>query len=506
VPRIDVQGCPWVDRSTGSPVWTTMATRTGADVAECATSAANTVYEARYIAIDRLGNTVTSSNYKYSVRFGVDKTAPSVRYGAASHANGAIMATASGDSTLFQIEALDERSGLNSAVASAADHYLVRANRMTTTNRAGACLVGSYPTVGGVTATNAGGSFITAPNCLMAAMSGSYGTVTADGYSPLPPIAVSTVGNDGYYTYRARVRDEAGNVVTTDLRSVLLQKSAPYSVTADNLIASITAGYAGAFTGIFKDSVETAAYGLRLRFQNTGANTVVLGYPMVATTAVTFNNSITRDSVTSLSTPFTSGVRLYTNIEYTNVDGTVNATPTVDSIGAHGVYAQNFAGLATSGFSSFLAGITTFDGTKWATKNANLLAFSMDTSTVAGYNSPVGGLKARAFGNLDLTNSPFARVDFYHQTTSGTWEYAGSVDGTATPCITPSQSCGVYVAENATQRAFTYVLRTVGTGAESFGSLSAGGLGSGSWVAVGVHSTGGRVLLSGATFDVIPPA
>jgi hypothetical protein len=63
----------------------------------------------------------------------------------------------------------------------------------------------------------------------------------------------------------------------------------------------------------------------------------------------------------------------------------------------------------------------------------------------------------------------------------------------------------VYVAENASQRAFTYVLRTVGTGAESFSSLSAGGLGSGSWVAVGVHSTGGRVLLTGASFDILPP-
>jgi len=89
---------------------------------------------------------------------------------------------------------------------------------------------------------------------------------------------------------------------------------------------------------------------------------------------------------------------------------------------------------------------------------------------------------------------------------TSTWEYAGSVDGTATPCTNPSQSCGVYVAENNSQRAYTYVLRSVGSGAESFSSLSVGGLGSGEWVAVGVHSTGGRVLLTGGAFDVIPPA
>ncbi len=508
---IEYAGCP-VNTDSTTNTWS--VARTGNDVPECGSSQANNVYLLRYRATDRLGNAVSAtSGVVFSGRFGVDKTAPQVRYSAGSRGNATVLNTTAGDSTLFQIEALDERSGLNSTLASAADHYLVRANRMSTTNRAGACAVGSYPTVGGVTATNAGGAFITAPNCLMAAMAGSYGSVTADGYSTLQNITASVAGNEGYYTYRARVRDEAGNVTTSDIRSVLLAKSAPFTTTADALITSLTASYAGTFTGFFRDSVETQGYGLRLRYTNGGSNTVSLGFPMIATTATSFNNVITRDSLTALSTPFTSGVRLYTNIEYTNNDGTLSATPTVDSLGAHGLYAQNFGGLSNTGFSTFLTGITTFDATRWgngaagSVKNANLLSFNFDTTTVSGYNSPAGGLKARAFGNVDLTNSPFARVDFYHRVgVTSTWEYAGSVDGTATPCTNPSQSCGVYVAENNSQRAYTYVLRSVGSGAESFSSLSVGGLGSGEWVAVGVHSTGGRVLLTGGAFDVIPPA
>jgi hypothetical protein len=505
VPRIEVQGCPWVDASKATPEWTAMATRTGADLAECESSAANNVYEARYIAIDRLGNqTDDEDDYSYSQRFGVDKTAPSVRYASSTRDNSSILATTIGDSTLFQVEAIDERSGLNADVAGAADHFLVRANSISSDFRSGKCMVGTYPRG----KRNAGGSFITAPNCLMEPMSGNYEGSTTEGYSLLPRLRVSSEGatyNDGYYTYRARVRDEAGNEVMTALRSVLLQTSAPYKVTPDDLVTPLGASYLGAFTGVFRDTVETAAYGLRLQYRGNGGENV-FGFPMVATTAVTFNNTITRDSVSSLTTPFTSGVRLYTNIEHTDFLGDVLSSPTqVDSLFGHGLFATNFGGNSTTNFSTLLTGITTFDGTKWATKDSTLRSFVFDTSSTSGFNSPAGGLKARAAGTLGMTKSPFARVDFYHLVDGSQAEYAGSVDGTTTACISSSQTCGVYVSSNADKRSYTYVLRTVGTGSESSARLPVGGIDSGTWYAVGVHKTGGRVLLStGGTFEVTP--
>ena len=487
-------GCPVASDST-TATWTTVAT--GADIPECATSQSNTVYLLRYRATDRLGNQVTTGNIVYSGRFGVDKTAPRARYASTTRAANSILATASGDSTLFQVEALDDRSGLR-APANSGEHFLVRANRMTTTNRAGACVVGSYPTVGGVTATNAGGSFITAPNCLLAAMSGSFEGTSVDGFSIYPAVTASTVAQNGYYTYRARVRDEAGNTTTLDLRSVLYSPAAPYSVAADDIIAPITATFTGPFTGVFKDSVETEAFGLRLRYRNGGSNTLTFAYPLVASTAVAFDNTITRDSVSSLTTPFTSGVRLYTNLEYTNNDGTIAGTPVtgqVDSLAAHGLFARNFAGRSATNFSSFLAGITTFDGTKWSSKDTTLLSFSMDVSSNEGFNAPGTGVRARVFGSLNLANSPFARVDFYREVSANVYEYAGSVDGTTTPCSNPGSTCNVYIGENGSQRAYTYVLRSAGRSATSFDNISVG-LGSGKWIAVGVRSTNGRGLVA----------
>lgn len=494
-PNVRYRGCPVASDTTTSA----MPTLTGSDIPECAASNANTVYAARYYPIDRVGNigtTVTSSS------FGVDKTAPIVRYSSTGAADQAINPTTT---VGFQVEALDERSGLTSVPS----HYLARTLRAGTsttgwaTGAASSCVVGSIPSAG------FGSSFITAPGC-------SYttflydGTTTADGYSRATAVNTATLTGtgEGYYVYRARVVDEAGNTAEVVRRAVMINASsmtavgprtalAVGTIRADTLIAPITSEFTGPFTGQYIDQVESKGTGLRLQY---GALT--LAFPMTATSATTFDNVITRDSLVSATTPFTSGVRVYTSLEQTTVSNTTGGTD--NPLTASGIYAQNFGGNGTSAFAGFLTGSITFDVTAWSAKSLPPTTFSV-VSDVASYNSPVGGLKAQAVGPANTFNSPFTRVDFYRQIgVTAQWEYVGSVDGTLTPCISVSQTCPVYIGENTstTERVITYVLRTGGTSATSTDAIA---LNSGVYVAVGTRGTAGRGLLTQASSTFAPP-
>jgi len=500
---MDVQGCPYVSTST-LKVWSRLATNTGADINECVGDNRNNVYEIRYIPVDRLGNIGTTSNL---IRFGVDKTAPLIRFSAATGiaADQAINPAAA---TAFQAEALDERAGLQAT----ASHFLARTRRAGTstlglaTGAASTCVVGTAASAG------FGSLFITAPGCSYATGVAYSGTAT-DGYSIITPVATSTLTGTGpgYYVYRASVRDDAGNLAQTDRRAVAVTTTftpvaarsslAVGTIRADTIIASITAAFSGPFTGQFIDNVETAATGLRMSY---GA--VVFGYPLQNTSTTLFDNVITRDSVASASTPFMSGVRLYTSVEQTDGSNAVGGTNF--PLAASGIFARNIGGDTASAYAAFLTGSITFDNTSWTSKNAVALSPVNTWQIIASgpsFNSPEGGLKAQVVTPQNSSNSPFNRVDFYRQVgTSSTWEYAGSVDGTTVPCTSVAQTCSVYIGENvqAGTRAFTYVLRTGGTGAVSTDAIA---LNSGVYVAVGVQSTAGRGLLTQPSSTFTPP-
>jgi len=398
------------------------------------------------------------------------------------------------EANAFQVEALDERSGLTSA-ASASFTRTLRASTSTlywATATSNFCN-SSVATSSTSSTTNFGTLFISAPNCAYAATSAYAGTTT-DGYSIAPAIAYAGLPGDGYYTYRARVADEAGNTAVVARQAILRNTTTP-TVTAAVMIAPITSTYTGPFTGTFQDQVETQGTGLHMQY---GA--LELAYPMSLTSAVAFDDVITRDSVFSGATPFTSGVRLYTDLEQTVADAPGGA---VLQLSASGLYAQNLGGVGASSFAAFLTGSITFDAATWTTKAATLSRFYV-TSDAASYNSPVGGLKAQAVGPANTFNSPFSRVDFYHQIDTNEWEYVGSVDATATPCISVSQTCGVYIGENTstTERVITYVLRTPGTGARSTDAIS---LNDGNYVAIATTTTKGRGLIT-ASSALTPPA
>ena len=504
---MDVQGCPFVSSST-SKVWTRLATNTGADINECVGDNRNNVYEIRYIPVDRLGNIGTTSNL---IRFGVDKTAPLIRFASATGiaADQAINPTAA---IAFQAEALDERAGLQGT----ASHFLARTRRAGTstlglaTGAISSCVVGTAASAG------FGSLFITAPGCSYAT-GVAYSSTAADGYSIITPVATSTLTGTGpgYYVYRASVRDDAGNLAQTDRRAVAVTTTftpvaarsslAVGTIRADTIIAAITSAFTGPFTGQFIDNVETAATGLRMSYGVS--NAVVFGYPLQNTSTTVFDNVITRDSIASASTPFTAGVRLYTSVEQTDGSNAVGGTN--HALAASGIFARNIGGDTASAYAGFLTGSITFDNTSWTSKNAVTGANPVNTWQIiasdASFNSPAGGLKAQVVTPQNSANSPFARVDFYRQVgTSSTWEYVGSVDGTTVPCTSVSQTCSVYIGENvqAATRAYTYVLRTGGTGAVSTDAIA---LNSGVYAAVGVQSTAGRGLLTQPSSTFAPP-
>jgi uncharacterized protein YjdB len=472
---------------------------TSNDIPECVSSNANAVYTAHYYPVDRLGNVGT--RVAGSSAFGVDRVAPLVRYATAATptlaADRAINPTTT---DAFRVEALDERSGLTSAPSTS----FTRTLRAATSTTGWATASNNF--CNGSTAASSGTSafgtaFISAPVCAFAAAS-PYSGVTADGYSIGPSVTVAGLPGDGYYTYSARVTDEAGNAAL-DLarRAILVDASAP-AVTATTVIAPITSTFTGPFTGTFIDNVETRGTGLRVDY---GA--LQLAYPMQATSAVAFDDVITRDSLFSGTTPFMSGVRLYTDLEATPAAGVYQGNTGLAQLVGTGVYAQNLGGIgATSTTAAFLTGSITFDNVVWGTKATGAQAINTFAVVpdVASFNSPAGGLKAQVVGPANTFNSPFSRVDFYRQIGATTqWEYVGSVDATATPCISVGQTCNVYIGENAstTQRVITYVLRQGGTSATSTDAIA---LNSGTYIAIGTTGTSGRGLLS-ATSAIAPP-
>ncbi|MDQ8163721.1 MAG: Ig-like domain-containing protein, partial [Gemmatimonadota bacterium] len=271
----------YVRASGGCSIPTDTTTITAAtasnDIVECASSNANTVYTAHYYPVDRLGN--AGLRVASSSSFGVDRTAPVVRYSADIAADRSINP---GEDNAFQVEALDERSGLTSA-ASASFTRTLRASTSTTnwaTATSNFCAT-APPTLAAASSSSTGFGtlFISAPNCAYAATSAYAGT-TMDGYSIAPAITVAGLPGEGYYTYRARVADEAGNTAVVARQAVLVNTISP-TVTAAVMIAPITSTYTGPFTGTFQDQVETQGTGLRMQY---GA--LELAYPMSLTSAV----------------------------------------------------------------------------------------------------------------------------------------------------------------------------------------------------------------------------
>ena len=470
--RIESTGCPIAT----TPVFTTMATATGADLNECATDLSNAAYRIRVTALDRLGNASAPAT---QATFGVDKTAPVVRLTASTDTNNtrysAAPAVGVAADTVYQPEALDERSGLASA-----NYRASRATRSIALAATGYCLTG------GATATVT--PQITANACTYIAATGFDAPLTVDGFRPVNhafrAFSSSALTADGYYNVQVNVLDRAGNTSEAPSRLVLTNTTTP-AVTATAGLTAITSTTTDAIAGTSTDQVEVAGTSVRLGY---GATT--LSFPATATAATAFDNAIFTTSAITGTLPFTSGVRIYTNLE----QGLGGASDVLSSTGFN---AYNFGGFAGNG------GVAPFgvtqDAVTWATKAPTLTSFVVAQPT-AGFNAPLGGIKARATGTM--VASPFTRVDFYMNGAAGS-HYLGSVDASASPCTAATSTCGVYVSDNGVTRDYTFVLRSFATSPVSL-AAQAPIVGS-TIIAIATTGTSGRGLAAPAVALTVAP-
>lgn len=460
-PKLEVKGC-------GSATWTTLATNTGADVAECATDLSAVAYTIRYTPEDLLGNAVVWSADTCTsfctlpasgnlIAFGVDKSPPQLRWSASTDANGTTYASVAVAGTVadtaFSAEAIDDRAGLQGAFFAVAN-----AKNVSGGARSGLCVAGAVPFNSVI-----GSTFISNPNCTASAVASFAGSALVDGYRMVVTTAhtradLNTLGGQGYYTEQVRITDRAGNLVASDKRYVLVNTTVgTISVTAPAAFLNATSGLTVA--GSTAASVETATHGLQVQYGALGAFT----FPAVATGRVAFDDvSLASSDAFSLSLPFTSGTTFYTNLEQTNGSNAVGGITDVPSGVA--VYGTNFAGFgAFSSTQNFSGSLITSDATAWGTTTKSTAAITTlaVVDSTAAFNSPAGGLKVRLTTTAAQTASPFTRIDYYIQSASGVYSYLGSVDATSPACT--SGTCSVYVSDNGLTKSWTYVLRSAGS-------------------------------------------
>ena len=502
---------------------------------ECATDFTQNPYTVTGTGADLLGNTATATTGV----FGIDNTAPAIRYtvgsawgsgtpftpgqniapalsgtfgdtatfttvGSSLFTFASILpvpAVAAPSDTIWGVDALDERAGLNTWA-----HYLATANQA---NATGTCAVaGATPVIGS--------SFITAPGCSYTTPANVTGAAMVDGYRPIVRITTPTIATEGYYSYQARVTDRAGNTSTLPVRRVLHLATSPV-ITGLGVPGTITAAGPNAFTPNFTEAVEAHFSNLRLSYGSLTAadGTTDANFVFPATLFNgRFDNSIGLNGNLTISTPFTSGVNLYTNIEQTAVNGAITA-PTVsrpDSVSARVVNAagQSSGFYNTGGANTGVAllnGNIANDAAAWATFNANIQSFALGTDASA-WNAPANGLKAVVTATTNQINSPFTRVDFYEQVT-GAWVYLGSVDGTAAPSVSPAGTGPVYIADNGATRVWTYRLTTVVNGANALtgGNTAITGALTGArrFIAIATNGTKGRALSTNVTASQVQP-
>ncbi|QJR36039.1 beta strand repeat-containing protein [Gemmatimonas groenlandica] len=491
-----------VGTSTGTlaNVWTysgcgvtgvALSPTTAAGIPECATNFTNLVYTVTATGNDQLGNTGTTT----TAQFAIDNVAPAIRYSAAAAGSGAsatpatpgqgpgsaldtttytvlansvftgtsFLAVPLATDTIFGAEALDERSGLNTA-----EHYLARANQAALT---GSCVVGTAFTAanGGI-----GSAFITAPNCTPAAA--AIGTAMIDGYRPIARVLGANIATEGYYTYRASVIDRAGNTSFTGIRRVLHSATNP-TITGLGVPGTVTATGPNAFTPNFTELVEGHFTNFRASYSGLtdGTTDANLLFPATLYNA-RFNDAIGINGNVTIGTPFTTGINYYTNIEQTNAAGNIASatdnrpdTVTARVVNAGGLSTGYYVGVG-SGVALLSANVGN-DTQTWATANPNLISWTLGQGIVQ-WNAPATGVKAIVTATTNQINSPFDRVDFY-ELLAGNWQYIGSVDGKSSPSVSPVGAGPVYIADNGATRVWTYRLTQPVNGASSLNTPAA---------------------------------
>ncbi len=487
-----------------------MPTKTGADIPECATNfiggavglGGTAPYTVNATESDRLGNVRISAA---TATFGVDKTAPAIRFGLAQVAP-AVVASIFADTTTFtakpvtgvnvwRAEYLDDRAGFS---ATAQKHSIAVGSHIFPT---GACSVGS-----GVV----GAAFVTAPTCTMA--TATAGALRLDGWQMGQQVDVPLP--EQYAAYTTNVTDAAGNTSVNLFAKTLVNALAPFA-TGLGIPAQLTSTNFG-FGATGADSAEVSALALQLLYPSLAATAA--GSP----DSVRYNWSVigTRfDNV--ITSPFAQTIMPTTGAPY------AHSIELVDGSKTFGIDPSNIFAVGTQVKPTKVQTWTfNFGGYNMASteisipalnieSNATINAFNTANPTVAvqfwrviptaattnQFGSTVA-FRAQATAPTNSPNPPFTRVDFYRVV--GTYySYLGSVSASS---IEASTACAATVAEvcgtdQGTYRSWVYQLPVTSYIKRWDGATQTVVITGDKVIAVGVLSTGDAVT----TMQVVMP-
>ncbi len=292
-------------RVTGGALTDTTLAVTGSNLAAVNS---NLTYSATARYSDRLGNARTvplsaSGSVHPLSTFGVDLLAPTARYATTSALGQALISSSgtsintslsSGGATLsFGIEANDDRSGFGSAPVYITLTRFSQPNPPGTFTGTTSCIVG---TVASGVCTASGAPFAGMP--------------LVDGFRQLTTPLDNGTGVEGYYTYFAKVRDQAGNessaIHNSTLYDVGSAASAPQLGTI-GIPAILRGNQPAAFVPLATDNVELISGSLYIAYPNllnlAGATTSALD---VSGLTGTFSVGVLFDN--QLSSPVAGGM------------------------------------------------------------------------------------------------------------------------------------------------------------------------------------------------------
>ncbi len=472
-------------------------------------------YAARASGTDVLLNT---SNSAVVATFGVDRTAPSIRYSAIANLPSIYTAggtTALLDSTTYW--AYVGVIGVDVATVGAVEDYIGAAAGTNDTvrtesidNRSGlsrSIVTSRRFAQGGATGATA------SLGC--ATTAGVFGSALLDGWRPAPGIH-ATCGSSaaGYYTTSETTVDRAGNRSTTYKRTLALDPAQP-QVTGVSPNANYLGNTAANFTIGVQDDLEVIDARLRVQYPNvtqgdaaaTASTGLVFAYGFSSPFATRFDASIVNPFLGTLALDmFTvsiqetcvgsnSPVVAPTACAYAG-DPIATASVAVakpNNVGVNvrdvfGSFASNYipganTGVSTEFVSPILSATVPAVGSYSVTYDATV---NCTPGGVLGGPCVQAGINFRAFGSTATTKTfratqdnsttlpVFTRVDLFGLNAAGEWVYIQRI---VVPAIVPTNvtittAGGTIIGtDNAFERFWTYTFTAVPTGFTQYRAL-----------------------------------
>ncbi len=399
-------------RAAGQGLTDTLVVLTGADLPASNTHLAYTAV-ARYF--DRLGNTRTvpltgAAPHPLST-FGVDLVVPTARYFGTvvtgsvpvgltqitPSGNTVYSALTSGGGTLaYGLEAVDDRAGFGTTSVEVTLTRLTQPNPLSAQTGTTTCVIGVV--VQGV-CTGAPASLT---------------TILADGYRQMTTALDNGTGVEGYYTWTARIRDQAGNLSAPVTKRVLYDQgtgaSAP-TLASIGFVPPMLGNARVQFSPSASDNVEIVSGQLHLSYPNL-PTTPILAYEGAA--AGFFPVGTAFDD--TLSSPLL-------NIAPFSVDKFIRAMEITDGTDAPQAYAA--ATVKPNGVNAVVRDVPNLTPATLAANTTILSAFVETPAGTPGFINLTGSkallkwrkfaggndpLRMEAVGPSGQTESPFARV------------------------------------------------------------------------------------------------